>query len=99
MLLYAFYLTEASIISLTDFVAVFAHFSTVLIKRATDADTADANTTLSTEEQHMVECVAITSHLLAWGQLRNQAEGQIPPFLKHRCFPNNLISRSTVLVW
>jgi len=32
----------------------------------------------------MVECVAIASHLLVWGQLRNQAGGQVSPFLKHQ---------------
>lgn len=46
----------------------------------------------------MVECVAIASHLLAWGQLRNQAGGQVSRFLKHQYFLNNLISRSTLLV-
>lgn len=61
-------------------------------------ETADANTMLSTEEQHMVERVAIASHLLAWGQRGNQAGGQVAPFLKHQYFLNNLISRSTLMV-
>lgn len=42
-----------------------------------NVETADANTMLSTEEHHMVERVAITSHLLAWGQLGNQAGRQV----------------------
>lgn len=62
-------------------------------------ETADANTMLSTEEYHMVECVAITSHLLALGQLRNQAGRQVCPFLKQQYFLNNLISTSALLVW
>lgn len=40
----------------------------------------------------MVQCMAIASHLLAWGQLRNQAGGQVSPFVKHQYFLNNLIS-------
>lgn len=98
-ILYALYVTEAFTISLTDFDAGFAHFSTVLIKSTMNVETADANTMLSTEEYHMVECVAIASHLLAWGQLGNQARGQVSPFLKQQYFLNNLISRSTLLVW
>lgn len=50
MVLYALYVTEASIISFTDFVAVFAHFSTMLIKRSMNLETADADTMLSTEK-------------------------------------------------
>lgn len=46
----------------------------------------------------MVEYVAIASHLLAWGQLRNRAGVQVSPLLKHQYFLNNLISRSTLLV-
>lgn len=50
MVLYSLYVTEASIIQFTDFVAGFAHFSTVLIKRSMNLETTDANTMLSTEE-------------------------------------------------
>jgi len=50
MLLYALYVTESCIISFTGFVAAFAHFSTVLIERSMNLETADANTMLSTEE-------------------------------------------------
>lgn len=46
----------------------------------------------------MVECVAIASHLLAWGQLKHQAEGQVSAFCEYRYFLNNLISTSTLLV-
>ena len=50
MVLYALCITEAFIVSFTDFVAGFAHFSTVLIKRSMNVETADAYTMLSTEE-------------------------------------------------
>lgn len=46
----------------------------------------------------MAERVAIASHLLAWGQLKHQAEGQVFAFREHRYFLNNLISTSTLLV-
>lgn len=45
-----------------------------------NAEPTDDDTMLSTAEYHMVECVAITGHLLTRGQLRHQAEGQLLPF-------------------
>lgn len=68
--------TEAFTISCT----VFVRVSTVLIKRSMNAEPTDDDTMLSTAEYHMVECVAITGHLLTRGQLRHQAEGQLLPF-------------------
>lgn len=55
----------------------------------------DAATLLSTEQYHMVQSVAITSHLPAWGQLGSEAGIQASPFLQH--FLNNLISRGALL--
>lgn len=52
-----------------------------------NVEPADAIAMLSTEEYHMVECVAITSHLLAWGQLGNQAGCQISPPFSSSSFP------------